>query len=105
MWFNKEIRCAERSPKWRTVRKKFLLEHNKCEACGTTKDLEIHHIVPVHIDPTLELEESNLITLCSKSCHLLFGHFMDWKSHNPQVEKDCLMLRDKIRNRPYDKSI
>lgn len=105
MWFNKLIRCAERSPKWRTVRKRFLSDHNKCEVCGTTKDLEVHHIVPVHIDPTLELEESNLITLCGKSCHLLFGHFMDWKSHNPEVVKDCSVLKEKIRNRPYDQSI
>lgn len=100
MWFSKLLRCAERSPKWKTVRKKFLENNKHCEACGSSKDLEVHHIVPVHIDPSLELDPSNLMVLCGKSCHLLFGHFMDWRSYNSNAKKDCALIREKIKNRP-----
>ena len=97
---SKFLRYADRSPKWRNIRNNHLKLHNKCEACGSTKDLEVHHIVPVHIDADKELDPSNLITLCAKSCHLLFGHLMDFKSYNPQVVKDSQEIFSKIRNRP-----
>lgn len=95
------LRYATRSPKWRTVRKEFLKNNTKCAACGSTKDLEVHHIVPVHIDSSKELDMDNLITLCAESCHILFGHLMDFKSHNPSVIDDCIIISNKISNRPY----
>lgn len=97
----KQIRYAARSPSWNKIRKKFLLENNKCAACGRSKDLEVHHIVPVHINPDLELDLDNLITLCANSCHILFGHLMDFKSYNPNVITDCDILSKKIKTRPY----
>jgi hypothetical protein len=99
--FRKEIRYAVRSPKWRNIRAEFIKKNPYCSACGKNRDLEVHHILPVHLKPELELEMDNLITLCSNSCHILFGHFMDFKSWNPNVKEDCLILLDKIRERPY----
>jgi|LakMenE18May11ns_1017448.scaffolds.fasta_scaffold9903627_2 5-methylcytosine-specific restriction protein A len=99
--FRKELRYAIRSSRWKTVRKEFLKKNNTCAACGKNKDIEVHHIEPVHLAPELELEPSNLISLCANSCHLLFGHFMDFKSWNPNVENDCQIILDKIKNRPY----
>lgn len=98
---NKIIRYAVRSSQWTSIRKEFLSKHNKCEACGKKKDLEVHHIVPVHVDPSLELDQNNLITLCSNSCHILFGHLMDFKSWNPDVSIDCENIQTKIQNRIY----
>jgi thymidylate synthase (FAD) len=40
----------------------------KCEKCGTTKALTIHHIKPVCDYPELKAEPANLMTLCIK-CH------------------------------------
>ena len=34
-----------------------------CARCGGTNALVVHHIKPVHVDPTLELAPDNLITL------------------------------------------
>lgn len=99
MWFKNLIRCAERSPKWKTVRKNHLKTHNKCESCEVKKNLEVHHVVPVHVDPTRELDPSNFMTLC-ESCHLLFGHLMNWKSYNENVREDCAKITAKIKNRP-----
>jgi 5-methylcytosine-specific restriction endonuclease McrA len=95
------LRYAIRSPRWRTVRKEFIKNNNSCAACGSTKDLEVHHVIPVHIDESKELDMDNLITLCSESCHILFGHLMDFKSHNPMVREDCALMSNKIKTRPY----
>lgn len=99
--FFQRIRFATRSPKWSSVRKSHLDSQNSCQFCGNSKNLEVHHIVPVHVDPTLELEKSNLITLCDKNCHLLIGHLMNYKSWNPNVIQECDIMQEKIKNRRY----
>ena len=99
--FAKKIRFAVRSPKWQSVRKEHLKKEPQCRACGKTKNLEVHHIVPVHMDPNRELDPSNLITLCSEQCHIMFGHLMDFKSWNSSVVEDCKSIQNKIHSRPY----
>lgn len=98
---NRTIRFAQRSSLWNSIRKEFLFRNNKCAACGRKKDLEVHHIIPVHVDSSLELDPNNLITLCANSCHILFGHLMDFKSWNPNVINDCNIISNKINNRTY----
>ena len=74
-----------------TVRKHHLEQFPKCAACGGSKKLSVHHIKPYHLYPDLELNPSNLITLCEKSevlgcnCHFVYGHFGDWTAYNPKV--------------------
>lgn len=90
-----------RSSKWPTVRKQFLLQNPACAACGGTQKLEVHHISPFHETPHLELEPSNLITLCeSKSygivCHLLVGHLGNYKNTNPDVKEDARVWNKKL---------
>lgn len=99
--FSKKIRFAVRSPKWKTIRKNFLEENNSCAACGRTKKLEVHHIVPVHLDPSKELDIDNLIVLCDDPCHLLFGHLLDYKSWNSNVIEDSSSFLQKIKSRPF----
>lgn len=89
-----------RSPKWYIVRHKHLLKQNFCQACGTKRRLQVHHIVPFSVDASKELDENNLITLC-KSCHLVFGHLMDWRSWNTEVVNDSMVYYNKILNKPY----
>ena len=79
---------TRRSPDWPAVRKNHLQQEAACVACGVTDHLEVHHIVPFHVDPTLELVQTNLITLCERpghDCHFVFGHFHDWYLYNPAV--------------------
>lgn len=97
----KQIRCAVRSPKWKSVREQHLLENSHCAACGRNSKLEVHHIEPVHINPERELDPTNLITLCSSPCHIVFGHLMDWKSWNTNVIKDSMVYLNKYQNKPY----
>jgi 5-methylcytosine-specific restriction protein A len=98
---NSKIRESGRSPKWTNVRSKHLKQHPSCAACGRSLKQEVHHIEPVHLNPDRELDPTNLITLCANSCHIVFGHFMDWKSWNKNVVRDCRVYYNKYKNRPY----
>ena len=91
-----------RSSKWPAVRAEWLKSHGECAVCGERDKLEVHHVVPFHVDPSRELDESNLITLCtgSTNCHLMFGHLKNFRSWNPDVKKDATIWREKIRKRP-----
>lgn len=89
----------KRSSKWRKARKEYLKEHPTCECCGSKKRLEVHHIVPFSLDSSLELIESNLITLCRKH-HCFVGHLMSWLSFNKDVKTDSKVWLQKIGNRP-----
>ena len=101
---------GSRSPRWSTVRKKHLEANPVCAACGSTEKLEVHHIMPFHLDPELELEPTNLITLCESkkngvTCHLLFGHLGNYKSFNKNAKEDAELWKDKISNRPEKKDV
>lgn len=96
-----KLRYAARSGQWPKVRKQHLSENPACAACGRSKNLEVHHIEPVHLNPDRELDPSNLITLCSDPCHIVFGHFMDYKSWNINVVKDCSVYYNKCSLKPH----
>ena len=94
-----------RSSKWAKVRKEHITINNYCAACGQTTVLEVHHIVPFHNNPELELDPNNLITLCESAkggvvCHIFFGHLGDYKSYNENVEEDVKIWKEKLETRP-----
>jgi hypothetical protein len=89
-----------RSSRWAIIRREHLENNPDCAACGRNKKLEVHHIQPFHLNPDLELDLNNLITLCDDPCHFVFGHLMNYKSWNPNVVKDCETYHDKIKHRP-----
>ncbi len=84
-----------RSSEWPTVRKKFMAQNPTCSSCGGTTLLQVHHCVPFHDNPDLELEPSNLITLCMslKLCHVKIGHGGSFKSFSPTVRPDASEVR------------
>jgi len=93
-----------RSGKWRGVRESFLAKNPTCAACGDHRMLNVHHKLPFHSHPELELEESNLIVLCevpSHACHFTIGHLHNWAAYNPHVEEDAARLLARIANRKY----
>lgn len=100
MFFNFGRDLFGRSSSWRKVRNEFLKSNNKCAACGRNEQLEVHHIIPYHVDNNKELDPSNLIVLCDKHCHFIFGHLGDWKSWNVNVVNDCNEYYNKRANRP-----
>jgi hypothetical protein len=86
-----------RSPKWPAVRAEFVRLHPTCAACGSWSALNVHHVLPFHQRPDLELDPSNLITLCREH-HFRIGHDPDgpwkparpnWLEFNRNVRKDA----------------
>lgn len=92
-----------RSSHWRSKRTQHLRYEPTCRACGGKEKLNVHHIIPFHIDPNRELDDTNLITLCENgaNCHLMFGHLKDWKAYNPHVRVMAESMLQLIKNRPY----
>jgi len=89
----------ERSPHWPSVQHHFIQKHPSCAACGSTQHLNVHHVQPFHLHPELELEESNLITLCmDNDCHLLIGHGDSFKAYNPNVREDAASVLQNVSN-------
>ena len=97
-----KIKSITRSNKWDEVRDTFIEKNSSCAACGSTKKLQVHHIKPFHLHPELELEESNLITLCmdKNDCHLNVGHGDSWRCYNPNVKSDA----EKFLSSPFQRS-
>ena len=114
---------GDRSGKWTTVRKRFIEQNPVCQACQRDHNLNVHHVVPVHVDPALELDMDNLITLCAGddirnsdgdkwpdyNCHFRIGHDPDgpdgprgpnWKLSNPNVRRDAQRRRDSLELAP-----
>lgn len=85
------IKRITRSNGWSTVRKHWLEQNPRCAACGSGSILQVHHVEPFHLHPKLELDPSNLITLCEGryECHLHIGHSGNFKGYNPRVRDDA----------------
>lgn len=92
---------AKRSKEWSKIRKQHLIDNPSCAACGETKKLEVHHIKPFHLHPELELEPTNLITLCETAskgiiCHLNIGHNGNYKDINENVLQDAENMKKRL---------
>lgn len=93
----------KRSSKWPATRAAHLRANPACAVCGCRTDLEVHHILPFHVAPDLELNPRNLLTLGERcptgNHHLLFGHLGDWSCWNEVAEHDVVEWRGKINTR------
>lgn len=93
-----------RSPKWPALQRDHLSRFPNCAACGRTAKVVVHHMIPVHVDPTKELDPTNLLTLCewpSLNCHLCFGYLGDFRSWNVNVVQDAQTHLGEVQKRPY----
>lgn len=95
---------VKRSKDWHKVRNLFLKKNNKCHVCSGTKKLEVHHIKPFNTHPELELNTSNLITLCESkkngvNCHLFIGHLGSYRDININVIEDAKIWKEKLSRR------
>jgi 5-methylcytosine-specific restriction endonuclease McrA len=86
-----------RSSQWPKVRSQHLEKWNWCAGCGKRLNLEVHHIIPVHVDPNKQLEPENLITLCRPTCHPLLGHLGNWSNYNPHVREDAALIFSRVK--------
>lgn len=93
-----------RSSKWPDVRD-WCIERDGgcCQICGERrrKYLRGHHKTPFHVAPHLELDPSNVTTLCEGpvfNCHLFFGHLGNFATkYNPTIDEDILIWQPKMK--------
>ena len=93
---------AARSSRWPTVRAEHLKKCPRCVACGGSENVQVHHLRPFHLSPSLELDEHNLVSLCekpSRNCHFHFGHSFDWKAYNEHCLEDAATFANRILTR------
>ena len=83
---------GDRSGQWQGARALHLSIEPQCAACGTTDRLEVHHVTPFAENPALELEQTNMITLCrlhGSGCHWRLGHGgANWRDGWPDVRRE-----------------
>lgn len=89
-----------RSPKWASLRKRYLKEHPLCVVSGShcrdVDDMEVHHFKPYWDHPELELEWTNLRTV-RRPYHFLVAHFCDWNTCNPDFDSHAQEWLDRVR--------
>ncbi len=96
---------SKRSPKWAATRERFAKQFPDCAACGAVDHINVHHVIPFHEDKELELDPTNLITLC-RYHHFHIGHDRDglsgpgepnWNDSNPNVRQECAAFRSMLQ--------
>lgn len=92
-------RASGRSSVWPRVSDNFLRKNPRCAVCGQ-KATVAHHIVPVHIDKSKELDTDNLMPFCGTRCHLPWGHLFSWRAYNPHAVGDAAEMRWNVEHRP-----
>jgi len=55
--------------KWQKCRQSYVAKHPICQVCGSEITRMVHHKVPIDEAPELRLDHSNLVGVCSESCH------------------------------------
>ena len=102
------LNSPSRSPQWGSVRARHLILHPLCAVCEGKENLNVHHIKPFHLHPELELDPSNLITLCESgkkglNCHLLIGHLGNFKNVNLLSVEDAAIWNAKLKEEHFEK--
>jgi hypothetical protein len=88
-----------RSGKWPPLERDVLRATPNCTVCGEKAEC-VHHVIPVHVDPSKELDRANLAAVC-ETCHGFVGHLRQhFKSYNKHFWADARTWREKIANRP-----
>lgn len=90
---------GKRSNQWPKYEHAWLAVNGECAACGAKEKLQVHHVKPFHLDPSLELDFNNYISLCEAKggpeCHLHIGHHGNFKNENPAVREEAAVVRKK----------
>jgi hypothetical protein len=91
--------AVRRSPGWADARREHLTREPACVVTGIddARRVAVHHIMPFHLFPELELDPGNLITLAESpiNIHFLFGHGgRSWCDYNRSVRRRVARMRE-----------
>lgn len=74
----------------------YLAEHPTCQFCRKPGGkVEVHHVIPVSVDPTKAADVTNMVTLHRKpDCHMVVGHLGNFRDYNRNVVHVCATMAD-----------
>ena len=85
----------------RSLANKVIQEAGQCELCGSRRNLEAHHIIPIAFGG--DDSDENLICVCKKCHSLLTPHKLLTKHGVFQAKYGKLSLKEQIRIELYKK--
>ncbi len=88
-----------RSGHWPALRDAIIAEQPWCSVCRRSTDLIVHHLMPFHLKPELELDKKNLFVLCETpdfNCHFVLAHFRNWEHYNKNILNVAKYLREQF---------
>ncbi len=65
-------------PGWSHVARAEIARQPYCSFCSSARKLQVHHVVPLHVDSSKGATPSNLMVLC-QPCHLYEAHCGDFQ--------------------------
>ncbi|MEA2090958.1 MAG: HNH endonuclease signature motif containing protein [Campylobacterota bacterium] len=80
-WMCDTKRVKGRGSRWEKIRKVALKKAPFCAMCGTSKKLQVHHIIPYRL--TRDNNQKNLIPLCVKHHKMIEMQTIDMINTNP----------------------
>jgi hypothetical protein len=83
-WMCKTSRVTGRGSRWKKIRDKAISRHPFCALCGTTHNLQVHHISPFRL--THDNSQENLIPLCTKHHKVVesITHDVEYAGSSPE---------------------
>jgi hypothetical protein len=77
-------------------------EHSRCAWCGRPART-VHHKIPVHVDPSLEMVRSNWQPTCGDDgpCHFHLAHRGDWRAFEGEPDAEAARNLARIKARRY----
>jgi len=77
---------------------------NGCVWCGRTGKLDVHHKIPVAVNPYMAHVKANMAMLCSSGCHLVIGHNRNYATRYEQELDDVCAVSEVIDIRKFNES-
>lgn len=67
-----------RNKAWRELSARLRTEKGRCEVCGESGALQVHHLLAKKAYPGFMFDEGNLLVLCRR-CHFLYHKGREWE--------------------------
>ena len=104
LWRNRgaQLRLGPRdTAAYKRAMSTYLTAHPVCQFCNKPGGkVEVHHIIPVSVDPARAADMTNMITLHRKpDCHMIVGHLGNFRDYNRNVVQVCAAMVDEKTKR------